>query len=165
MNSSAGAYSMKRFLADRLPSIRISDIHSDIPDAARRARLTDFVSGRIRILVCTNLAARGLDTVNVVHVIQAEFASDVVGHIHRVGRTARAGRAGLVTNLIIRRDMDLVHALVNAKDGGLSHLFSKDRSLKRQMKKATLSSAEDHLVMAVLVKEEENELRKYKSLV
>ena len=38
-------------------------------------------------------------------------------------------------------------------------------NIKRQMKKATLSSAEDHLVMAVLVKEEENELRKYKSLV
>ena len=155
MNSSAGAYALKRFLADRLPSVRISDIHSDVPDAARRARLSDFVSGRIRILVSTNLAARGLDTVNVVHVIQAEFASDVVGHIHRVGRTARAGRAGIVTNLIVRRDMDLVRALVDAKEGGLSHLFSKDRSLKRQMKKLSLTSAQDEVVMAVLEDEEQ----------
>jgi len=155
MNSSAGAYALKRFLADRLPSVRISDIHSDVPDAARRARLSDFVSGRIRILVSTNLAARGLDTVNVVHVIQAEFASDVVGHIHRVGRTARAGRAGIVTNLIVRRDMDLVRALVDAKEGGLSHLFSKDRSLKRQMKRMSLTSAQDEVVMAVLEDEEQ----------
>jgi len=155
MNSSAGAYSLKRFLADRLPTVRVSDIHSDVPDAARRARLSDFVSGRIRILVSTNLAARGLDTVNVVHVIQAEFSSDVVGHIHRVGRTARAGRAGIVTNLIVRRDMDLVRALVDAKDGGLSHLFSKDRSFKRQIKRSSLTSAQDEVVMAVLEDEEQ----------
>lgn len=46
------------------------------------------------VVVCTDIAARGLDTTQVRHVVQYEFANDVVSHLHRIGRTARAGTAG-----------------------------------------------------------------------
>lgn len=46
------------------------------------------------VVICTDIAARGLDTTQVRHVVQYEFANDVVSHLHRIGRTARAGTAG-----------------------------------------------------------------------
>lgn len=46
------------------------------------------------VVVCTDIAARGLDTTKVRHVVQYEFANDVVSHLHRIGRTGRAGTAG-----------------------------------------------------------------------
>lgn len=59
-------------------------------------------------MICTNLAARGLDTMGVDHVIQFEFARNVVDYIHRVGRTGRLGSRGVVTNFYRRSDIDLV---------------------------------------------------------
>ena len=59
-------------------------------------------------MVCTNMAARGLDTMHVDHVIQFEFAKNVVDYIHRVGRTGRMGqRSSMVTNFIRKVDYDL----------------------------------------------------------
>jgi len=59
-------------------------------------------------MVCTNMAARGLDTMNVDHVIQFEFAKNVVDYLHRVGRTGRMGQTGgSVTNFLRKGDSDL----------------------------------------------------------
>ena len=61
-------------------------------DDDERARLLQrFADGSVRVLVCTDILARGIDTLEAAHVIQAEFATDATSHLHRVGRTGRAG--------------------------------------------------------------------------
>jgi superfamily II DNA/RNA helicase len=66
--------------------------------------LRSFREGQVRVLVSTDSAARGLDLPNVRHVIQAEFAQNVVQHLHRIGRASRAGAMGKATNIIGRLD-------------------------------------------------------------
>jgi len=62
-------------------------------------------------MVCTNMAARGLDTMHVDHVIQFDFAKNAVDYIHRVGRTGRMGQHNgaqcMVTNFIRKGDYEL----------------------------------------------------------
>ncbi|KAF3322951.1 DEAD-box ATP-dependent RNA helicase 22 isoform X2 [Carex littledalei] len=95
--------------------IRCLLYHSESSMEERTANLCAFrdTGG---VLVCTDAAARGLDIPNVSHVIQAEFATSAVDFLHRVGRTARAGLAGVVTSLYTRSNRDLVNAVRDAED-------------------------------------------------
>jgi superfamily II DNA/RNA helicase len=151
-NSAGAVEALRKHIAARCPTLRVAELHGEVSEAARVARLADFAAGRIRVLVATNLAARGLDTVNVAHVIQADFAPDVVSHLHRIGRTARAGRAGMVTNLVTRGNLDVVQVLLEAAAGGdsLDAAFSHKRSLRRRIKRGALTAASDALVMSAL---------------
>ena len=67
--------------------------------ASARARLASLANGNVTVLVCTDSAARGVDAPEVVHVVQARFAANAVDYLHRIGRTARCGASGRVTNL------------------------------------------------------------------
>ena len=144
VNSASGADALRRFVAAAVPGVRVSELHSDVPASARAARLADFVNGSIRILIATNLGARGLDTTHVAHVIQADFAGDVVTHLHRIGRTARAGRAGVATALVLRKNIPLARAIVRAQESGvnLDALFSRRRSFRKRAKQADRKRAE-----------------------
>lgn len=77
----------------------VGEVHSGVPAADRAAALAAFVAGEQRLLVATDLAARGLDLGRVCHVVQAEFATNVVGYVHRVGRAARASGLAAVGDL------------------------------------------------------------------
>ena len=73
---------------------RVGQIHGDIPPSERIETLRKFTSGELRVLICTDLASRGLDIPDVSHVIQLDFASNAAQVLHRTGRTARAGASG-----------------------------------------------------------------------
>eukprot|EP00958_Prasinococcus_capsulatus_P014682 scaffold1542_cov402-Prasinococcus_capsulatus_cf.AAC.11 len=77
------------------------------------------ISDDIYCLVCTDAASRGIDLVEVPHVIHADFPRTVVDFLHRVGRTARAGKSGLVTCLFGPDDRLLVDAVRSAYEEGL----------------------------------------------
>ena len=77
----------------------------------RRANLTAFRAGEITLLVATDLGGRGLDIDRVDRVINVHLPRDLDNYKHRVGRTARAGRAGLVVNLVTERDLPLIEKL------------------------------------------------------
>jgi superfamily II DNA/RNA helicase len=81
----------------------------------RRANLKAFRDGEIDILISTDLASRGLDVEHAVRVINYHMPSDLENYLHRVGRTARAGRKGLVINLVTERDAPLVGRLGSIK--------------------------------------------------
>jgi ATP-dependent RNA helicase RhlE len=70
-------------------------IHSNKSQAARQRALSAFHGGQIKVLVATDIAARGIDVEGISHVINYEMPNDPESYVHRIGRTARAGSAGL----------------------------------------------------------------------
>lgn len=75
--------------------IRSAAIHGNKSQGARQRALEDFRSGRIRVLVATDVAARGIDIDGISHVINFEIPNIAESYVHRIGRTARAGAEGI----------------------------------------------------------------------
>jgi len=99
-------------------------LHGGMPQANRAEAWSSFNNNKAKVLVCTDLASRGLDTLAVSHVINFDFPSSATEYIHRSGRTARAGAKGLVTSIITKHDTKLA-SLIQADLGGkrdLQHL-------------------------------------------
>jgi ATP-dependent RNA helicase RhlE len=78
----------------RLIGHAAAEIHSNRSLAQRRAALEGFKSGKYRVLVATDIAARGIDVTGIEIVINYDLPSNSEDYVHRIGRTARAGRAG-----------------------------------------------------------------------
>jgi superfamily II DNA/RNA helicase len=89
-------------LADKLKAkgIRAVAMHGDLSQAARERALQRFESGKVDTLIATDVAARGLDLERITHVINFDPPADDKGYVHRVGRTARAGRSGTGVTLV-----------------------------------------------------------------
>jgi len=85
-------------------------LHSLLSQNRRLAALGKFKSQHVRILVATDVASRGLDIPSVDLVLNAELPRNAVSYVHRVGRTARAGRRGRAISLVSENDVALVHA-------------------------------------------------------
>ncbi len=75
-------------------------IHGNKSQAARTRALADFKSGSVRVLVATDIAARGLDIDQLPHVINYELPNVPEDYVHRIGRTGRAGNAGEAVSLV-----------------------------------------------------------------
>jgi ATP-dependent RNA helicase DeaD len=80
-------------------------IHGDLSQSKRDSVLRQFKEGIIEILVATDVAARGLDISGVTHVYNFDIPRDPEAYVHRVGRTARAGKTGLAVTLVTPREM------------------------------------------------------------
>ena len=83
----------------RLERQAVSEIHADRSLAQRQAALAAFKSGRVRILVATDIAARGIDVIGIELVVNYDLPDDPENYVHRVGRTARAGKPGHAVSL------------------------------------------------------------------
>lgn len=81
----------------------------------RRRNLKDFRDGKINYLISTDLAGRGLDVDHVGRVVNYHLPKGMDNYLHRVGRTARAGREGLVINFVTERDQELIDRLEEGK--------------------------------------------------
>lgn len=92
-------------------SHRVTSLHSGLQQADRTNNLARFRARAARILVATDVAARGLDIPDVGLVINYDIPRDPDDYIHRVGRTARAGRRGTSISLVGQRDVELVQAI------------------------------------------------------
>ena len=75
-------------------------VHGDLGQSAREQALRAFRSGKIDVLVATDVAARGIDVDDVTHVINYQCPEDEKTYIHRIGRTGRAGKAGVAVTLV-----------------------------------------------------------------
>jgi len=74
-------------------------LFGDMNNRSRRQSLEDFRSGRVKILVASDLSARGLDIQGISHVIALDPGTDTEAYIHRAGRTARAGKKGIMVTI------------------------------------------------------------------
>lgn len=83
----------------------------------RRRNLRAFREGTIDLMISTDLASRGLDVEHVGRVINYHMPSQMENYLHRVGRTARAGRTGTVINFVTERDADIMSKLELVKAG------------------------------------------------
>nr|WP_235883444.1 DEAD/DEAH box helicase [Saccharopolyspora elongata] len=75
-------------------------VHGDLGQGAREKALRAFRSGKVDILVATDVAARGIDVAGVTHVINLQCPDDEKTYVHRIGRTGRAGREGVAITLV-----------------------------------------------------------------
>ena len=117
--------------------ISTSQYHNLVIDKEKQDNLRRFRDNEVSVLVCTDHAARGLDLPNVRHVIQAEFALNVVQHLHRIGRASRAGVLGKATNIYDDRSKDLVNSILSDTSGqnNVENSFSRRRGFRSKIKK------------------------------
>ncbi len=80
--------------------IAAAPLHGELSQGARTQALADFKAGKIRVLLATDLAARGLDILRLPAVINYDLPRSAVDYTHRIGRTGRAGQAGLAISFV-----------------------------------------------------------------
>jgi ATP-dependent RNA helicase RhlE len=85
-------------------NIKAVQIHGDRSQSQRNAALAGFRSHKFRVMVATDVAARGLDIPDVSHVINFDLPDETEGYIHRIGRTARMGKAGEAISLVTQEE-------------------------------------------------------------
>lgn len=86
-------------------------IHGGMDQSKRTRILKGFSDAKVNIIVCTDVAARGLDIPGVSHVYNYDLPKDHRDYIHRIGRTARAGSKGVAVNILASRDYDAFSAI------------------------------------------------------
>ncbi|XP_037002953.2 probable ATP-dependent RNA helicase DDX43 [Artibeus jamaicensis] len=109
----------RKAVADHLSSdlilrhVSVESLHGNREQSDREKALDDFKTGKVRILIATDLASRGLDVHDVTHVYNYDFPRNIEEYVHRVGRTGRAGRTGVSITLITRNDWRVANELIN----------------------------------------------------
>jgi superfamily II DNA/RNA helicase len=84
--------------------LSIGILHSDMKKLERQAALRDFRDGKMKMLIATDIAARGLDIQWISHVVQIDFPKDITQYVHRAGRTGRMGANGTILSLVTERE-------------------------------------------------------------
>src|SRR5919199_3592132 len=111
-----GADRLARALGDR--GVRVKALHGDMSQGSRDGVMIAFKGGRERLLVATDIAARGLDISGVSHVVNYDIPNSPDVYVHRIGRTGRVGRSGRAITLITpkqRRDLEAIERHANTE--------------------------------------------------
>ena len=97
-------------LAGRLSDAGFSSaaLHGDLPQGARNRTIRDLRERKVRILVATDVAARGIDIPGITHVFNYDLPKFAEDYVHRIGRTGRAGRSGSAVSLVHHAEMQAV---------------------------------------------------------
>ena len=103
-------------LADKLSArgFAASALNGDIAQKQREMTVNKLKTGKLDILVATDVAARGLDVERISHVVNFDIPYDTEAYIHRIGRTGRAGRSGEAILFVTNREKRLLHAIEKA---------------------------------------------------
>jgi ATP-dependent RNA helicase RhlE len=100
-------------------------IHGDRSQAQRQKALQGFRDGRCRVLVATDVVARGIDIDDVSHVVNYDFPNSPEDYVHRIGRTARAGRSGAAVSLLAPEEHDTLRD-IETKIGAVLECLDAD---------------------------------------
>jgi ATP-dependent RNA helicase RhlE len=103
---------------------RVTRLHADRTMSQRREALDGFRAGRYRVLIATDIAARGIDVPDIAHVVNFDLPHTAEDYIHRIGRTARAQARGQATSFATPEDRDQLRAI----ERHLGHPVPRHRS-------------------------------------
>ena len=130
--SSALVFVRTKHGADRLSNqlyrdgIRVAAIHGNKAQSQRIAALDDFKAGRVKVLVATEVAARGIDIDALPHVVNFDLPRSAEDYVHRIGRTGRAGAEGIAISLVseaelpqLREIEQLIGRRIDVEDAGV----------------------------------------------
>lgn len=109
-------------LKDKITS---AAIHGNKSQGARTKALDDFKNGKVRVLVATDIAARGIDIEQLPHVVNFELPNVAEDYVHRIGRTGRAGNNGIAISLVCVDEHE--------------YLFGIERLIKQKIKKVEIN--------------------------
>ncbi|WP_042442517.1 DEAD/DEAH box helicase, partial [Streptacidiphilus jiangxiensis] len=111
-------------------------VHGDLGQGAREQALRAFRNGKVDILVCTDVAARGIDVEGVTHVINYQCPEDEKTYLHRIGRTGRAGASGTAVTLVDWDDIprwQLINKALDLKFNDPEETYSSSAHLYEQL--------------------------------
>ncbi|HKX06696.1 MAG TPA: DEAD/DEAH box helicase [Stellaceae bacterium] len=111
--------------------IRADAIHGNKSQGARQRAIADFRDGRVRVLVATDIAARGIDIDGITHVINFDLPNVPETYVHRIGRTARAGAAGIAISFCDRAERGSLRDIEKLTRRPLTVVEARDRRLDR----------------------------------
>jgi superfamily II DNA/RNA helicase len=89
----------------------VEELHGDLPQPTRTATLSRFKAGEFKLLIASDVAARGLDIVGLSHVFNFDVPTSAEDYVHRIGRTGRAGREGKAYTLAVPEDEKYLQAI------------------------------------------------------
>ncbi|MFC1911899.1 DEAD/DEAH box helicase [Chloroflexota bacterium] len=105
---------------------RVTSLQGNLSQNQRQAALTGFRNGSIKVLVATDIAARGIDILRISHVINYDMPESTDDYIHRIGRTGRVDKNGDALTFVTNADADKIRALERLLDAPLERLTLKD---------------------------------------
>ncbi len=117
---------------------RVTSLHSTLPQSERNSNLARFRATAARVLVATDVASRGLDIPSVSLVVNFDVPRNPDDYVHRVGRTARAGRTGEAVTLVGQRDVQLVLAIEERVGRQMVEYAEEGVNLESRVAKGTL---------------------------
>ncbi|XP_075063570.1 putative ATP-dependent RNA helicase DDX49 [Mixophyes fleayi] len=140
-------------------------LHSMMKQKQRFAALSKFKSSVFKILIATDVAARGLDIPTVQVVINHNTPGLPKIYIHRVGRTARAGRAGMAITLVTQYDIHLVHAIEAQINMKLEEFAVKESEVLQILTQVNVTRRECEIKLECTDFDEKKEINKRKQLI
>jgi len=104
----------------------VASLRGNLPQNRRQIAIRGFRNGSIKILVATDIAARGIDVLSISHVINYDMPESTDDYIHRIGRTGRVDNSGDAMTLVTNADMDKIRALERLLDAPLERITLQD---------------------------------------
>ena len=131
--------------------IKANAIHGNKSQSERLKALNKFKTGKVRVLVATDIASRGIDVNRITHVINYELPNEPESYVHRIGRTARAGAAGIALSLCDLGELGYLRKIERATKKSVvmeeNHIYhsesiaaKRSRSFKKPQQKGSRSS-------------------------
>lgn len=129
--------------------LNVEELHGALTQAKREFVMKSFKDNKIKFLVATDVAARGIDVDGVTHVFNYNLPDEAENYVHRIGRTGRAGRNGMAYTILTLKDekrLEAIETFINMKIDriGQMHAISsvtKNDSISKSKKKKSTSSA------------------------
>jgi len=123
----------------QIRGFKAEGIHGDLTQGKRMSVLNQFKSGRIEILVATDVAARGLDISGVTHVYNFDIPQDPESYVHRIGRTGRAGEMGDAISLVTPREIPHLQMIQQVTKSQIKRLMAPtDQEARRGQQQAAV---------------------------
>ncbi|XP_072166729.1 probable ATP-dependent RNA helicase DDX49 [Diadema setosum] len=140
-------------------------LHSLVKQRTRIASLAQFKSNHVRILVATDLASRGLDIPMVQMVVNHNVPTSPKDYIHRVGRTARAGRGGMSVTMVTQFDVKLVQAIEKTINTKLTEYKVEEKHVLPILNEVALAKSQAEMKLEELDFGERKAIHKRKQLI